>query len=211
VVHVARPPIILVTLLALSAALGARAGGRATATADVDRATFHQGVLPRGVPLACRTFDASGADLGTGKSEEKKKKHEAAETLQEAAPPLFDTALRTALEESGVFASVVQLGPDDAVPDGAALVEGRFTLINPGSKGKRYWVGMGAGKSKICFDGRVLAPDGTAVADFEHCRVGTIGWFGGDAAGMMATDVRKGATNLGDFVVHLAQGEYQRK
>ena len=189
----------------------ASAEGRVVSTPDVDSATLREGVLPRDVVLALRTFDASEADLGTGKDEAKKKKHEAAESLQDAAPPLFDAGFQSHAQEAGVFQSVVVIGPDDAVPEGAALVEGRFTLINPGSKGKRFWVGLGAGKSKICFEGRVLAPGGTPAAEFAHCRVGTIGWVGGDAAGMMATDVRKGAANLADFVVHLAQGEYAER
>ena len=104
------------------------------------------------------------------------------------------------LKERAVFPSVAVLEEGAELPAGALLVEGDFTKLNPGSRGKRYWVGMGAGKSKICIAGRVVSAAGDVLATFEHCRSGTMGWFGGRAEGMMATDVHQTAFHLADFM-----------
>ena len=53
------------------------------------------------------------------------------------------------LEKSGPFKAVRVLKADEAVPDGALVVEGKFVTLDPGSRTKRYFAGFGAGKSSV--------------------------------------------------------------
>ena len=115
------------------------------------------------------------------------------------APMSFREAFVRRLSENAPFAAVeVHEGGD--VPAGSLLVEGEFTALNPGSRGKRFAVGMGAGRSKICIAGHVVDADGEELIKFEDCRSGNLGWFGGRSEGMMSQDVYLSAQNLANFL-----------
>lgn len=51
------------------------------------------------------------------------------------------------------------------------IMEGRFTEVNAGSRAAKFWVGYGAGSSKIAVKGRLLdAATGKELAVFENSR-----------------------------------------
>ena len=88
------------------------------------------------------------------------------------------------------------------------IIEGDFTVLNPGSKGKRYMVGFGAGKSKTCLEGKIVTPAGNVLADFDHCRSQAIGLFGGDSEAQMLKDSVKSGSRFAEFMSRWAAGGY---
>jgi len=163
-----------------------------------------------------KTFSTDNVDLGTGKKKHKEKARETAESMKEMAPSAFTAAFISHLKKEGQFLEVLKYGEGETgagesgegqLGEGALLVEGEFTLLNPGSRGKRHWVGFGAGKSKICVKGHVVNAQQEELATFEDCRSGNLGLFGGRAEGMMVTDIYKGAYYLADFMVTWAKGD----
>ncbi len=158
--------------------------------------------------ILVETFTTEGADLGSGARKQKKKAYETAKIMKETAPRMYSEALRSRLTESGVFDTVIEL-TDDASRANALIIEGRFTKLSPGSRTKRWMVGMGAGKSKICIEGRLLNAAGEELATFEDCRSGVGAWSfaGGRAEGMMSNDIYQSAFGLADFVAIVARGE----
>jgi len=163
---------------------------------------------PAGPSLIVKVFSTENTDFGTGEDESKEKKHAVAEQMKSTAPPAMSQSLVTQLQESKAFASVAAF-EEGKVPEGALVLEGEFTMLNPGSRGKRYWVGFGAGKSKICVKGRVVDAAGKELVTFNHCRVGVMGWFGGRAEGMMFTDVAATAEKVSAFLTGWSKGEYR--
>jgi len=190
----------LVGTLTLSASVAAVA-----AEVKIDSYRVEDSTAPAGVTVLVKSFDASGADLGKQK---KDRQRETAQNMQTMAPVAFRDALVQRLSESGAFAGVRAFG-DGEVPEDALVVDGRFTVLNPGNRAKRYWGGFGAGKSKVCIEGRVVDANGSELATFSDCRSGT-GMFsfgGGKAEGMMSNDVYNSAFNAAEFLALWARGE----
>jgi hypothetical protein len=67
---------------------------------------------------------------------------------------------------------------------------------------------MGAGKSKVCVAGRALDSGGKLLLEFDHCRIGAMGIFGGDAAKQMTTDAMRTGTRLAELFAKWAEGAY---
>ena len=160
---------------------------------------------PADATVLVRAFDSSEADLGKQK---KPRQKETARNMQTMAPIAFREGFVQRLSESKTFAEVVAFDEGE-IPDNALVVEGRFTVLNPGSRGKRLMIGLGAGKAKICVEGRVVDAQGSELATFSDCRSGTgmYAFGGGKAEGMMSNDVFKGAFNLAEFMALWAKGE----
>jgi len=176
------------------------------AEVKLDSYRVSRDTAPAGSTVRVRTFDASEADLG---KQQKERHKEIARNMQLIAPIAFREALIQRLSESGAYASVAALDDDEANPEEGLLVEGRFTQLNPGSRTKRYMVGFGAGKARVCIEGRVLDAAGNELAVFNDCRSGTgmVSFVGGKAEGMMSNDVYKAAFNVADFLAQWAKGE----
>jgi Domain of unknown function (DUF4410) len=96
---------------------------------------------------------------------------------------------------------------DEAVPEGALLIEGKFLTIDPGSRAKRYFAGFGAGKSSVKVVGSVKDATGRTLATFEQRRIGTMGMGGGDSLGKLMSDSRSIGEDIGKFPAKWARGE----
>ena len=162
----------------------------------VDRYEVKSSSVPAGATVLFKDFSVENTDFGKMKKDKQK---ETVSVMKDTAPMAFREAFVRRLSENAPFAAVeVHEGGD--VPAGSLLVEGEFTALNPGSRGKRYLVGMGAGRSKICIAGHVVDADGEELVKFEDCRSGNLGWFGGRSEGMMSQDVYQSAQNLANFL-----------
>jgi hypothetical protein len=113
----------------------------------------------------------------------------------------------TSLEKLGPFASVRAFKADEARPEGALIVEGRFITIDPGSRAKRYFAGFGAGKSSVKVSGSVKDAKGTVLATFEQRRIGAMGMGGGDSLGKLMSDSRSIGEDIAKFLAKWARGE----
>jgi hypothetical protein len=185
---------------ALSAWLAAGA-----AEVKIDAYEVQQSQAPADSTVLVRAFDSSEADLGKQK---KKRQQETAQNMQTMAPIAFREALVQRLSEAGTYAEVRALDEGEVAPN-SLVVEGRFTVLNPGNRAKRYWGGFGAGKAKVCVEGRVVDAEGVELATFSDCRSGTgmFSFAGGKAEGMMSNDVYKAAFNTAEFLSLWAKGQ----
>lgn len=92
----------------------------------------------------------------------------------------------------------------DAGPDAgkALIVRGKVTQMNPGSQALRYWVGFGAGQSRVEISGEVLdAASNTVLARFAHARSSGIGAFGGDYQKFLTDDTRDVGEDVGKMLL----------
>lgn len=80
--------------------------------------------------------------------------------------------------------------PRGRTPDGDIVVQGRYTLIDGGSRALRYWVGFGAGAAKTRAAGQVTRRDGTEVGRFATGRGSGFGIFGGASDALLQKCVR---------------------
>lgn len=189
-------------------ALQAADGGKTLSGTPLDHAVIFRETIPKDVPLRVRVFSTDGVDLGTGESPEKAKAYASAQEMKQELPQWSTDRLIHELKGRG-FQDVAELPAGDAVPSGAWALEGRFTEMNPGSQAKRYWVGMGAGKSKVCWEARVIDAEGQPAAELKHCRMGVLGWFGGRADDQMTTDSSKSSLQLAEFLDEWSTGAYR--
>lgn len=158
-------------------------------------------------PVVILPFDASAADLGTGGKEGKDARKQEAQTMQNEGPRVLSERFVAALEELGPFKAVRVMKPEDAVPAGALVVEGKFLTLNPGSRAKRYFVGFGAGKSAVEVTGSVKDSSGRTLASFKQRRIGAVGIGGGDSLGKLMSDSRSIGEDIAKFLSKWARGE----
>jgi hypothetical protein len=137
----------------------------------------------------------------------KEKQKETAAMMRRAAPSAFMESLKTRLDESGVFGEIGEYD-DGEVAEGTVLLEGEFTILNPGNRASRYWSSGAAGKSQICLVGRVLNADGVEMVTFEDCRKGVGFWsVGGSSSGLMMEDLDHSAEALTKVLTAWVRGE----
>jgi hypothetical protein len=158
-------------------------------------------------PVLVKTFDASGADLGTGGKDGKEARQQEAQTMKNEGPRVLAERFIASLEKSGPFRIVRSLKPDEAAPGGALIVEGNFVQLDPGSRTKRYFAGFGAGKSSVKVTGAVKDPAGKTLATFEQRRIGSMGMAGGDSLGKLMSDSRSIGEDIAKFLARWARGE----
>jgi hypothetical protein len=193
-----------VALLALPAIYFSPAEGKEIKGSPIDHAVVHEGSITKEQPIRVRRFESANADVGkTGK----KKYAHVATMMKQTAPESLMTAFIDGLKANG-FKDVSELAEDSELPENSIVVEGEFTVLNPGSRAKRYWAGFGAGKSRICIEGRALGGEDAVLLEFDHCRFGAMGIFGGDAAKQMTTDAMRTGTRLSEFFRNWAVGAY---
>ncbi len=187
----------LVVLAAAIAApaLPARAQDKTIEEGLLDLVTLHAPAPSSDAVAVIRPFGTDGADLGTGGEGGKAKRVELANRFKTEGPKLLAERLRAVLLENKTF-SDVRIDDGSPLPEGAVVIEGDFTLLNPGSRAKRYWAGFGAGKSGVAVKGRVADAAGSALADFEQKRIGVMGIAGGDSEKKMTSD----CTDIGEDI-----------
>jgi len=181
--------------------------GKSSSSYPVDRGQVLAAPLS-GAKLVIKQFSTENADFGTAKKKAKKKAQDVAEQMEATAPPALAQSIVNHLEDENVFESVSLYRDGEDLED-AMVLEGEFTVLNPGSRGKRYWVGMGAGRSRICVNGHVAGPGCETLLTFDHCRSGAMGWFGGRAEGMMFTDVAGTAEKITAFLEGWGAGRHE--
>lgn len=157
--------------------------------------------------VAIKPFDASGANLGTGGEGGKESRQQEAKTMQNEGPRVLAESFAEELRKEKSFKDVRVLKGDEAVPDGALMVEGKFLTLDPGSRAKRYWAGFGAGKSSVKVSGVVRDASGRTLATFEQRRVGAMGMGGGDSLGKLMSDARSIGEDIAGFLHKWARGQ----
>lgn len=157
--------------------------------------------------VVIKPFDASTSDLGTGGKDGKDARQQEAKTIQTEGPRLLADLFVSTQEKSGPFKSVRVLQVDEAVPDGALVVEGRFVALDPGSRAKRYFAGFGAGKSSVKVAGTVKDSTGRTLASFEQRRIGAMGLGGGDSLAKLTSDSRSIGEDIAKFLAKWARGD----
>ena len=157
--------------------------------------------------VVIKPFDAAAADLGTGGTTGKDSRQQEAKTMQNEGPRVLAERFVSTLEKSGPFKSVRAWKADEAVPDGALVVEGKFVALDPGSRTKRYFAGFGAGKSSVKVVGAVKDSSGRTLATFEQRRIGSMGMGGGDSLGKLMSDSRSIGEDIAKFLAKWARGE----
>lgn len=162
---------------------------------------------PAELTVVLKPFDASAADLGTGGKDGKETRQQEAKTMQNDGPRVLIERLAETLTETRAFKQVRVLKLDEAVPEGAVVIEGKFVALDPGSRTKRYFAGFGAGKSSVKVTGMVKDSTGRTLASFEQRRVGAMGLGGGDSLGKLMSDARSIGEDIGKFLAKWARGE----
>ena len=148
--------------------------------------------------VVIRPFSASDADLVFDDKDRKELPKETKE-MQDRAPKLLGERFAARLKQLGPYkeVSVVESGNG---PAGAAVMEGKFTSLDPGNRALRYSVGFGAGKSSVAVAGSVKAADGTLLATFEQRRIGSMGMFGGNSLNKLIDDSKSIGEDLAEFL-----------
>lgn len=162
---------------------------------------------PSELTVVIKPFDATAADLGTGSKGGKDTRQQEARTMQNEGPRVLAERFVSTLESSGPFKAVRVLKADEAPPDGALVVEGKFVTLDPGSRAKRYFAGFGAGKSSVKVTGVVKDSSGRELASFEQRRVGAMGVGGGDSLGKLMSDSRSIGEDIAKFLAKWARGD----
>lgn len=169
----------------------------------LDRYEVKSAAVSPGSPILIGDFSTENTDFGKLK---KAKQKETAAMMRRAAPSAFGESLKNRLAESGAFGEIGDYDGGE-VPPGSLLLEGEFTVLNPGNRAKRYWAMGAAGKSRTCFLGRVLDADGEEVVTFEDCRTGAGLWtMGGSSSGLMMADLDHAAEALTTVLAAWARG-----
>ena len=167
---------------------------------------------PAGQPrIVVHPFSTANTDFGTGEKENKPKYQEVARQMEATAPIALAQSLVNHLESRKVLGGAELAGAGEG-PAGALHLRGEFTVLNPGSRGKRFWVGMGSGRSRVCVKGELVDAEGHQLLTFEHCRAGTGNWsfVGGRSEGMMFDDLAGTAEKVTGFLEAWSRGAVSR-
>lgn len=166
--------------------------------------------LPQGLPIFVKPFSTEGVDLGSGAEGGKDTRVEAAKAIVNLGPEMLLKALQTSLREGATF----QILPDPntaALPAEYLVIEGKFLVIDPGSRAKRYLVGFGAGKSGVRVTGTVKDSSGKVLAEFTHMKNSGAGVAGGDYTKFLSDDTKDVGKDIGKFLIRWAAGEDLRQ
>ena len=198
-----------VTALLMTCTLGgppslAAGEGHEINSSPLDHLVLFQDSIDRESPIRMQPFSADKADVGKSG---RHKYVDAARRMKETAPTALANALVDKLTGTG-FPDVADWDESEELPDNAIIIAGEFTVLIPGSQATRYWVGFGAGRSKVCGKGEVRTAAGDTLARFDHCRVGFMGLTGGESSKQMTNDAYETGSHLAAFVAHWADGDY---
>ena len=203
-------PWAAVAALSLALAPAAAAAGRHIEDGILDDVQLMADAVPGGAPVVVRPFSTDNADLGTGEEGGKDKRVAVAQQMKDECPLLLATHFVTELKKLGPF-SEVSCADGDQAPAGAIVVEGEVVLLDPGSRAKRYFVGFGAGKSKVEVKGTIKGADGGQLAEFRHRRIGAMGVGGGKSEKKMIDDCGSIGEDLAEFLSAWAKGQPLKK
>jgi len=202
--------LVLVTTIVVLVPFAMAGEGQRVKKSPLDHVVLYESLISKDSPIRIREFPTENADLGTGANEDKPKYYALAREMQEKASDLTLQAVIAGLREHG-FHDVALVEGNAAIPDDALVIEGEFTKLDPGSEGKRYMVGFGAGKSKVCASGKVVRGEqGKVLMEFDHCRYGSAGALGGNSEAMMTKDSKATGSHLARFMGQWADGKYVR-
>lgn len=200
---------VLATVAAASLALApAASAGRHIEGGILDDVELQADAVPGGAPVVVTSFSTAHADLGTGEEGGKEKRVETAQQMKDACPVLLSSHFVSELKKLGPFPEVSSA---DKGPKGAIVVEGEVTLLDPGSRAKRYLVGFGSGKSKVEVKGKIKGPGGATLAEFRHRRLGVMGLAGGKSEKKMSDDCGSIGEDLAKFLSAWAKGQPLKK
>jgi len=123
-----------------------------------------------------------------------------------SASDIFTNALRDEFKEAKSSQEIV--GPVDKVTGADSrtlIVKGKVTEMNPGSQALRYWVGFGAGKSRVEVAGEIIdAQSNKPLARFKHAKASGIGTFGGDYQKFLTDDTHDVGEDIGKMLLYFA-------
>jgi hypothetical protein len=124
------------------------------------------------------------------------------EQPQQAYMRLLLTGLSSALRAAHGVQEVVEVSPGmTATPD--LMIEGEFLELNTGNRAARFWVGMGAGKSKCAVQVRGYThPAHAPVFDVRHERISAMGLDSDE----LAENVQEVARDIGVALASARQG-----
>lgn len=162
--HVVDTPMSTITRYLPALAMAALAG----VAAAMDSEQQFADKIDATAALHVHLFTTEGADLGDSKHSD------TARAMANSAPHLLAVDVVESLRAGG-FSAVSLDETEGGAPDGALQLVGRFTVLDPGSRNMRVWIGFGAGKSKVCVEGQLLDGSGKVLGDFADCRSG-LGW-----------------------------------
>ena len=189
-------------LVIAAGAVGTTSAGDGSTVTEgpVDHAVVHLQSFPHSTPIRIREFSVEQAHMG------KPKHRDVAEKAAQAAPHLLAADLLESLRHEG-FTDVAMAAEDRPLPEDGLVLEGEFTVVDPGSQASRIMWGFGSGKSTVCVEGRVRDGSGAVVATFEHCRKGK-GW--GASSGQLEKEARTLGGDIAAFFAEWASGRYVR-
>jgi len=122
----------------------------------------------------------------------------------------YDSAMR-ALKESpeyfagglnGLLDQKVYLAEDksESKKAGTMIIRAKVTVMDPGSRAARYWVGFGAGASRTEIEGEIIdAKTGETLIRFTQQRRSGVGAYGGDYQELM----QRNLNTIGEDVAHM--------
>lgn len=148
------------------------------------------------VPVFVRRFSVEGVNIGTGAPGGKEDAMAEAARIQKEGPDLFATACADRLKKLAYFTKVELLDAAVQAPAQAIVIEGRFTILDPGDNRKRHVVGMGSGKTTTAIEGQVKDGGGQLLAEFVQDR------FGATAKGNGIDLLIKDSKSLGEDVAN---------
>ena len=192
----------VMTAFALSPASG-QAGTRIE-DGILDSISLSANAPGRDQSVVIKPFDTAGADLGTGEEGGKEKRVEAVKTVQEEGPKILADAFVAKLSSLGAFKKVSGSG------SAGIVVSGRFTIIDPGSRAKRYFAGFGAGKGRLEVEGTVKDSSGQLLATFRQKRLTVMGVAGGDYEKKLRSDCERLGEDIAEFLDAWARGKKLR-
>ena len=195
--------VVLLGLILTATAVMAQAGTKIE-EGFLDMIELHADAPAGSQGVVIKLFDTSGADLGTGSKGGKKKPVEVANQMKKDAPGILADAFVTRTKELGTFSSASK-GPGSGL-----VVEGRFTMLDPGSRAKRYWAGFGAGKGSVEVEGTVKSASGKVIAKFRQKRLTVMGVGGGDSLKKMTKDSKNLGQDIAEFLDAWVKGKNLR-
>jgi len=169
----------------------------------LDQTTLHVGKITRDAPVHVYLFDISNVKMG------KAKHQDTARLMAGTVPHLLAVDIIEGMRDGG-FSEVIleeSTATEVNLSSGEMALLGRFTELNPGSQATRQWIGLGAGKSKVCLKGRLVDSNNKSLGEFSDCRDG-LGW------GNSAAELENSTESIGDDVANLltewANGNYAK-
>lgn len=134
--------------------------------------------------------------------------------IADLAPGYLQEQLMRRLRESGLFDRVIEGGTVGAAAGAPALrLTGEIAQVQGGSRHLRFWVGFGAGRSKVELHTRFVdASTNEPVLVTATRRVAAISEalsldYGGSNEDLIKEALRDSARDLALFLVRLARGE----